>query len=134
MKRLWQSIVLAVAFHGPLALASGQVIFSGEKPLAAANGAPFFGFVRDPAGRAIPKAMVTLESAQAKTRVVLQSDRLGHFYFAGFRPDIDPKQVEVTCAKPGYRPLKKTFRPPRGKPTAEAPVEVLCVLEDAAGE
>ncbi len=122
-------IVTYALLHGGLAVASGQVMFSGEQPAPAANGAPFFGFVRDAAGKAVPQARVTIDSAAAKTRVVLQSDRLGHFYFDGFREEIDPKQVEVACTKPGYRMVRQDVLPSRGKPSAKSPIEVLCTLQ-----
>lgn len=133
MKSLRWPLAVTALLQASLAAASGQIMFSGEQP-AAANGSPFFGFVRDAAGKGIAQAQVTLDSAAAKTRVVLQSDRLGHFYFGGFREEIDAKQVAVACAKPGYRMVKHSFRPPRGKPTAKSPIEVLCTLERVAAE
>jgi hypothetical protein len=134
MKTLRWALAVFGLLHASCTLASGQIMFSGEQPAAAANGAPFFGFVRDAAGKAVPQARVTLDSTQAKTRVVLQSDRLGHFYFDGFREEINAQQVEVACAKPGYRMVKQSFRPPRGKPSAKSPIEVLCTLELVTAE
>jgi len=128
IKSLRWPLAMFALLHGGVAVASGQIIFNKDQT-AAANGAPFFGFVRDAAGKAVPQAQVTLSSAAAKTRVVLQADRLGHFYFGGFREEIDAKQVEIACAKPGYRMVKTTLRPPRGKTTAKTPIEILCTLE-----
>lgn len=130
--RRWPLALIAL-LHAGFAAASGQIMFSGDQP-AAANGAPFFGFVRDVAGKGVGQAQVTLDSAAANTRVVLQADRLGHFYFGGFREEIDAKQVEVACAKPGYRMVRKDFRPARGKPTAKSPIEVLCTLEPVTAD
>lgn len=116
------------------AYANGRIFFGDEKQISAANGAPFFGFVRDRGGKAIPEAQVILESKEAKTRLVLQTDKLGHFYFAGFRKEFDPKRVELDCGKRGYRLVEKRLQPPRGKPTAKSPIEVHCTLERTAEE
>lgn len=129
----WPLAAIAL-LQASLAAASGQIVFGGDRSAAAANGSPFFGFVRDAAGKGVAQAQVTLDSAAAKARVVLQSDRLGHFYFGGFREEIDAKQVAIACAKPGYRMVKHEVRPPPGKPTAKSPIEVLCTLEPVAAD
>lgn len=123
-----------VMLHAGPAGANGRIFFDDEKGVTEANGAPFFGFVRDAAGRAIPEAQVTLESREAKTRLVLQTDKLGHFYFGGFRKEFDPKLVELGCGKAGYKLVAKRLQPPRGKATEKTPIEVHCTLEKIAGE
>ncbi|MBI4693618.1 MAG: carboxypeptidase regulatory-like domain-containing protein [Gammaproteobacteria bacterium] len=120
--------------HVPCSSANGRIFFGDEKPDAEANGAPFFGFVRDGAGGGVPEAQVTLESREAKTRLVLQTDKLGHFYFSGFRKEFDPRRVQLGCGKTGYRLVAKRLQPPRGKPTAKTPIEVHCTLEKIAAE
>ena len=114
--------------------ANGRIFFDDEKVVTEANGAPFFGFVRDGSGRAIPEAQVTLESKEAKTRLVLHTDKLGHFYFGGFRKEFDPKLVELGCGKAGYKLVAKRLQPPRGKATEKTPIEVHCTLEKAGAD
>jgi hypothetical protein len=133
----YRALLVAVLFaslHASSVGANGRIFFGDEKPDAEANGAPFFGFVRDGAGAGIPEAQVTLESREAKTRLVLQTDKLGHFYFGGFRKEFDPKRVELGCGKTGYRLVAKRLQPPRGKPTAKTPIEIHCTLEKIAAE
>ncbi len=115
--------------HAVPVTANGHLFFGDEAVPRDLNGAPYFGFVRNRAGQAIAQAQVTLESKEAKTRVVVQTDTLGHYFFVGFRPDVDPKMVDITCSKAGYRFVSKAPRPPIGKMTPKTPIETNCTLE-----
>lgn len=113
--------------------ASGHLISGASMAAREQNGAAFFGFVRDGAGRGIPGAQVVIESSAARTRLVIQTDAVGHYFFPGFRPDIDARQAELVCSKTGYRFLRTQRNPPVGKVTATTPIEIHCLLEKEAG-
>lgn len=134
MKPIYPTIAAIALLQAGAAAASGQILFNKERPDPALNGAPFFGFVRDTAGKGLPQAQVTLASDAANTRVLLQTDRTGYFYFAGFRPEFDPQEVEIACVKSGYHLIKRIAKPSRAKPAEHTPIEVLCILERNAVE
>ena len=70
---------------------------------------PFFGWVRDARGKAIPRATLSIPPAVVGgvdgEAVTIISDNLGHFKIPGLGKDVDPKKVLVECAKAGYRTL-----------------------------
>ena len=134
-RRTLASLCLAglAALHVVPVAANGHLFFGEGAAARELNGAPFFGFVRDRAGRGIAEAQVTIESAEAQTRLVVQTDALGHYFFAGFRPEIDPRKVALSCSKSGYRFVRKVPRPPIGQVTDKTPIEINCLLEKDAG-
>ena len=96
------------------------------------TGTPFFGFVRDDRGRAIPRAIVTatVQRGLDGESVTIISDNLGHYRIPGLGKDVDPKKVVIDCAKAGYRAIAQDRRTMRSMP--KAPVEVNCKLSPLA--
>ena len=96
------------------------------------TGTPFFGFVRDARGRAIPRAIVTatVQRGLDGESVTIISDNLGHYRIPGLGKEIDPKNVTIECAKAGYRAVQQDRRIMRTMP--KAPVEVNCKLQPVA--
>jgi hypothetical protein len=92
------------------------------------TGTPFFGFVRDARGRAIPRAIVTatVQRGLDGESVTIISDNLGHYRIPGLGKDINAKDVVIECAKAGYRAVQQDRRIMRTMP--KAPVEVNCRL------
>ena len=89
------------------------------------EGTSYFGFVRDARGRAIPNATISATIKPIGTSMNVQSDVLGHYKIPGFSKSINPKNVDITCGKPGYRQVMRDRRTQR---TQDAPIEVTCTL------
>jgi hypothetical protein len=125
----------ASAFVSLPAFANGGDFFNELSESWGANsdtGVPFFGWVRDSKGKAIPRAIVTatVVGGVDGEAVTIISDNLGHFKIPGLGKDVDPKKVLVECAKAGYRTLSMDRRIMRTLP--KAPVEVDCKMQAAA--
>jgi hypothetical protein len=97
----------------------------GDDDEEADEGPAYFGFVRDTGGSTIPDAKVTVGIAN-RGGVVTRTDALGAYKVPGFGKEVDPKEVQVTCEKEGYKQVKVLRRTP-GK---DAPiVETECTLQ-----
>ena len=95
------------------------------------EGVPYFGLVRDSRGKLIPNVTVTATTASGSSFVV-QGDNLGHYRIPGFSKSVDPKRVQVTCSKPGYRLVSRDRRILRG--ATNVPIETDCTLAPEAGK
>ena len=89
------------------------------------DGVPYFGFVRDSKGKKIPNASITATTARGSSFVV-QADTMGHYRIPGFSKSVDPKLVQITCSKTGYRLVSRDRRVLRGAPNG--PIETNCIL------
>ena len=78
-------------------------------------------------GGTVADAKVSAEIKNRNASLVTRTDAQGHFKFSGFNKDIDPKDVEITCTKEGFK-LRRTIRraPPSGD-TASS-IEVDCLM------
>jgi hypothetical protein len=96
------------------------------------TGVPYFGWVRDAKGKAIPRAIVTatVVGGVDGQAVTIISDNLGHYKIPGLGKEVDPKKVVIECAKAGYRTISQDRRVLRTMP--KAPVEVDCKMQSAA--
>jgi hypothetical protein len=61
--------------------------------------------------------------------VVTRTDALGAYKVPGFGKEIDPKDVEITCDKQGFKQLRilRRVRPPNADP--KIPVETECTMQ-----
>jgi len=89
------------------------------------DGVPYFGFVRDSKGKTIPNASITATTASGSSFVV-QADNMGHYRIPGFSKSVDPKRVQITCNKTGYKLIARDRRVLRGAPNG--PIETNCIL------
>ena len=89
------------------------------------DGPSYFGFVRDSDGSPVSGARVTA-APQAGGSLVTRSNSMGIYKIPGFAKEIDPKTVDITCAKDGYK-QGDVLR--RGQGDAKDPVEVDCTLQ-----
>ena len=89
------------------------------------DGPSYFGFVRDAGGSPVSGARVTA-APQAGGSLVTRSNSMGIYKIPGFAKDIDPKTVDVTCAKDGYAQASVVRR---GQADAKDPVEIDCTLQ-----
>ncbi len=99
-------LIRKLAMAAGLALAVAGVAWAGGDDVDATGdfqeeGPSYFGFVRDHRGSPVSDAVVKLipktgEGVEVKTNV------LG-LYRSHVRKDVEPKDVEVSCAKAGFR-------------------------------
>lgn len=119
------SLVVALA-AAPVALAraggGGAFGNQGDDDLRAT----LFGFVKDKNGDPVENATVTVTMTKLNTSLTVQSDDQGHFLAKLFYRNVNPADVEVACAKDGYREIAHTRRPSLA---AGAPIEIDCVLD-----
>lgn len=134
-RRLALPIAVGIAVAGVFAcmpaFANGGDFFeelSATWQTNADEGVPYFGFVRDSNGKLIPNATVSATTASGSTFVV-QADNMGHYRIPGFSKSVDPKRVQVTCSKPGYRLVTRDRRVLRG--ATNVPIETDCTLTPA---
>src|SRR5215468_8779430 len=118
--------VVAFAASAIPAFANGGDFFNELSESWGANvdtGVPFFGWVRDAKGKAIPRAIVTatVQNGADGEAVTIITDNLGHFRIPGLGKEINPKDVVVECAKVGYRAVSQDRRVMRTLP--KAPIE-----------
>jgi hypothetical protein len=89
------------------------------------DGPSYFGFVRDAGGSPVSGARVTA-APQAGGSLVTRSNSMGIYKIPGFAKEIDPKTVDISCAKDGYSQANVVRR---GQADAKDPVEVDCTLQ-----
>lgn len=85
-----------------------------------------FGFVKDMDGDPVDDVKVTIRMEKLNTDFVLHSDAQGHFVGKLFYKVLDPEDIDLACAKDGYRQAARTRKPPLA---TGAPIEMDCVLE-----
>jgi hypothetical protein len=128
-KLLLCTMFAASAVAGSSALANGGDFFEelnaswGQQN--SDDGVPYFGFVRDSKGKTIANASITATTARGSSFVV-QADNMGHYRIPGFSKSVDPKLVQITCSKTGYRLVSRDRRVLRGAPNG--PIETNCIL------
>jgi Carboxypeptidase regulatory-like domain len=89
------------------------------------DGPSYFGFVRDSDGSPVAGARVTA-APKAGGSLVTRSNSMGIYKIPGFAKEIDPKSVDVSCAKDGYSQANVLRR---GQADAKDPVEIDCTLQ-----
>jgi hypothetical protein len=89
------------------------------------DGPSYFGFVRDAGGSPVAGARVQA-APQAGGSLVTRSNSMGIYKIPGFAKEIDPKTVDISCAKDGYT-QSDVLR--RGQADAKDPVEIDCTLQ-----
>jgi hypothetical protein len=90
-------------------------------------GPSYFGFVKDTNGGLIANAKVTV-AIKNRGGIVTRTNVLGAYKVPGFSKDVDPKTVEISCAKDGYKQVRVLTRPrPNNDPTT--PIESECILQ-----
>jgi hypothetical protein len=124
---------LALALASALSLAAvshsvaGGAGFGDDDDNSEEEGPSYFGFVRDAGGATVPDAKVTV-GVKNRGGVVTRTDALGTYKVPGFGKDVDPKDVEVSCDKQGYKQLRVVRRSaPSTDP--KIPVETECTLQ-----
>jgi hypothetical protein len=125
------SLLLALALIVPLAMAStawaGGASLDEDDEDQSNAGVSFFGFARDLSlGGGVADVKVSADIKNRNASLVTRTDDQGHFKFSGFSKEIDPKDVEITCSKEGYKLQRTIRRQPPGD--AISTVEVDCLM------
>ena len=117
---------LALAAVTPCAWAGSEAL-GGPDDHNPDEGPPFWGFVRDAAGRPIRDAKVTA-SYKKSLSLVTRSNATGAYKVRGFKKGINIDDVTISCAKDGYKQIRVFRRPPvKGKPIRS--VETECRMQ-----
>ena len=100
-----------------IGVAAATQVFAGGDDYDAANdvkgaGPAYFGFVRDNRGSPVTDAQVVLQPKKGKT-VSLKSNVLG-LYRGHISKEVRPDDVQISCAKTGYKQIKINRRTPPG--------------------
>jgi hypothetical protein len=123
-------VVIVMTCALSTALWAGGSGFGDDDDLSEDEGPAYFGFVKDTNGATMPDAKVTV-AVKERGGVVTRTDALGAYKVPGFGKEIDPKDVEVSCEKEGYkqaRVLRRSLPPPDSK----IPIETECTLQRGA--
>ena len=108
---LIRAIALAIG------VAAATQAFAGGDDYDAANdvkgeGPAYFGFVRDARGSPVVGAEVVMQPKKGKP-VALKSNVLG-LYRGHISKEVLPDDVQISCAKTGYKQIKVNRRTPPG--------------------
>jgi hypothetical protein len=117
------AIAMSLAAFAAMPARAGGVNFGEDSD--SNDGPSYFGFVRDAGGSPVSGARVTA-APQAGGSLVTRSNSMGIYKIPGFAKDIDPKTVDITCAKDGYAQSNVVRR---GQADAKDPVEIDCTLQ-----
>ena len=121
------SAALTVAYVMSVAAWAGGAGFGDDNDTSAETGPSYFGFVRDANGATVPGATVTV-AVKNHGSVITRTDALGTYKVPGFGTDVNPKDVEISCDKQGY---KQTRVVRRSSPSTDPkiPIETECTLQ-----
>ncbi len=119
---------MGVACALSTAVWAGGAGFGDDDDASEDDGPSYFGFVKDTNGRTVPDAKVTV-ALKDRGGVVTRTDALGAYKVPGFGKEVDPKDVEVSCDKPGFKQLKTLRRMRSPNAEAKIPVETECTLQ-----
>lgn len=103
---VFAAAVLALSLSGT-ARAGGEVDEHDEDPEA---GPIYYGFVKDQRGSVIGDAKVTAE-LKGRGSVIARTDILGVYKIPGFGKNTNPDDVEISCAKDGYKQTRVNRKP-----------------------
>jgi hypothetical protein len=111
-------------------MAAATQAFAGGDDYDAANdvkgaGPAYFGFVRDARGSPVVDAQVVLQPKKGKP-MALKSNVLG-LYRGHISKEVLPDDVQISCAKPGFKQIKVNRRTPPGN--AAMFVETECTMQ-----
>jgi hypothetical protein len=91
------------------------------------EGPVYFGFVKDAGGVPVRDARVSASWRNSLT-FVARTSATGAYKVRGFKKDVSPDEVVISCAKEGYRQVR-VFRYPLAKGKPIKSVETECRLQ-----
>src|SRR5712672_4132966 len=108
-RRSLASVIVGATCILSTALWAGGAGFGDDDDNSEEEGPSYFGFVRDTSGATVPDAKVTV-GLKGRGGIITRTDLLGTYKVPGFGKDVDPKDVEVACDKPGYKQMRVVRR------------------------
>ena len=121
------SAALTVMCAVSVAAWAGGAGLGDDNDTSAETGPSYFGFVRDTNGATVPGATVTV-AVKNHGSVITRTDALGTYKVPGFGTDVNPKDVEISCDKQGYKQARVVRRSsPSTNP--KIPIETECTLQ-----
>src|SRR5262245_64430125 len=93
------------------------------------EGPSYFGFVKDTNGGTISDAKVTV-AIKDRGGVITRTDALGAYRVPGFGKEIDPKEVQISCEKQGYKQVR-VLRRTASDADPKVPIETECTMQRA---
>jgi hypothetical protein len=111
------------------ALRAGGSGFGDDDDHSESEGPAYFGFVKDVNGSTIADAKVTV-FIKDRGGVITRTDAIGAYRVPGFGKEIDPKQVEISCEKQGYKQVR-VFRRTAPDADPKVPIETECTMQRA---
>lgn len=126
MARLQLAVIAAMILSAPVVARAGGASLSDEDISSGADGPSFFGFVRAVDGPGIDDAKVTAELKGGA--LVTASDILGLYKIPGFGQGVNPDDVNISCAKDGYKQANIVRRPHAAGDMTD-PIEIDCYLQ-----
>jgi len=98
-----------------------------EAPPNQEEGPFYFGFVKDTGGVPVRDAKVSA-NYRDKLTLVTRTGATGAYKLPGFKKDINPGEVMISCSKEGYRQIR-VFRHPPPRSGVVKSVETECRLQ-----
>jgi hypothetical protein len=126
-RRRYVIAALAITYAFSTAAWAGGSGFGDDDDHSEDEGPSYFGFVKDNSGATVPDAKVTV-TLKNRISIVTRSDALGTYKVPGFNKETDPKDVEVSCDKDGYKQLR-VVRRSSSNPDPKIPIETECMLQ-----
>lgn len=126
MARLPLAVVVAAVCFAPILARAGGVSILNQDINGGADGPSFFGFVREVGGIGINDAKVT--GTLNGGALVTATDILGLYKLPGFGKTVNPDDVQISCAKDGYKQAN-VVRKPHTPGDMKDPIEVDCYLQ-----
>jgi hypothetical protein len=121
------ALIAALVLTVPAAVWAGGTGFGDDDDDTSDEGPSYFGFVREVNGAGIADAKVTAE-LKDRGALVTRTDIMGVYKIPGFGKDVDPKDVNISCAKDGFKE-SRTMRQPRASDDSKDPIEIECYLQ-----
>lgn len=120
------AVAIAALLLAPALACAGGSTLLDQDINSGADGPPVFGFVRETGGAGISDAKVTAEIKGGA--LVTATDILGLFKFPGFGTTVNPDDVQISCAKAGYKQVN-VVRRPHAAGDMKDPIEVDCFVQ-----
>jgi Carboxypeptidase regulatory-like domain len=113
------ALAAAAAHAGPDAL-------DGHDEHGPDDGPAYWGFVKDQSG--VPVRDAKVSAVHKNLTLVTRTTATGAYRVRGFKKDVNPDEVKISCEKEGYRQIRVFRYPlPKGKPVKS--VETECRLQ-----
>jgi hypothetical protein len=120
-------LIVVLTCAVPALVRAGGTGFGDDDDSEANEGPSYFGFVREEGGAGIADAKVTAE-LKDRGALVTRTDIMGVYKIPGFGKDVDPSEVNITCAKEGYKSAS-VVRQPHDADDVKDPIEIECYLK-----